>query len=153
MLTSLIVRLALPLDMAEVFALRHEVFVVGQGVPAALERDDIDQHCVHVLARLDGVVVGTGRLVPGRVADDGTLQAATVATVGRLAVAGATRGAGVGARLLALLEQQAALGGVPVVELHAQVHAQGFYERAGYASFGTVYQEAGIDHIGMHKQL
>lgn len=149
----LTVQLAVPLDLAEVFALRHQVFVVGQGVPAELERDDIDQHCVHAVARLDGVVVGTGRLVPGRVAADGTLQAAPVATVGRLGVAGATRGTGIGARLLALLERQAGLGGVPVVELHAQVHAQGFYARAGYTPFGEVYREAGIDHIGMHKQL
>ena len=149
----LTVHVALPLDLDEVFALRHEVFVVGQGVPAELERDELDQHCVHVVARVDGVVVGTGRLVPGRVAADGTLEAAAVVTVGRLAVADDARGTGIGARLLALLEQQAALGGAPVVELHAQVHAQGFYERAGYVSFGGVYSEAGIDHIGMHKQL
>ena len=149
----LTVHVALPLDLAEVYALRYEVFVVGQGVPAALERDELDQHCLHVVARVDGVVVGTGRLVPGRVAADGTLEAAPVATVGRLAVADAARGTGIGALLLALLEQQAALGGAPVVELHAQVHARGFYERAGYVSFGGVYSEAGIDHIGMHKQL
>ena len=39
---TLEVRLAAPQDMDEVFALRHKVFVLGQDVPAELERDDID---------------------------------------------------------------------------------------------------------------
>ena len=150
---TLEVRQATAADMAQVFAVWHEVFVLGQNVPADLERDDLDQVCDHVLARVDGVVVGTGRLVPGRVAADGTLQAAPVATVGRLAVAASARGSGVGARLLWLLETLVTQRGVPVVELHAQVHALGFYERAGYTSFGEIYREAGIDHIGMAKQL
>ena len=150
---TLEVRPATAADMAQVFAVRHEVFVLGQDVPADLERDDLDQLCDHVLARLDGVVVGTGRLVPGRVAADGTLEAAPVATIGRLAVAAPARGTGLGARLLWLLETLATGRGVPVVELHAQVHALGFYERAGYVSFGEIYREAGIDHIGMAKPL
>lgn len=150
---TLEVRLAAPQDMDEVFALRHKVFVLGQDVPAELERDDIDARCDHVVALLDGVVVGTGRLVPGRVSTQGSLEQAPVATVGRMAVADPARGTGVGARLLLLLEQQARERGVAVVELHAQVHAMGFYVRAGYEQFGDVYREAGIEHVGMHKQL
>ena len=41
----------------------------------------------------------------------------------------------------------------PVVELHAQVHARRFYERAGFTPFGEVYLEAGIEHIGMRREL
>ena len=148
-----VVTLATAEDMAEVFALRHEVVVVGQAVPADLERDEIDQHCAHVVARQAGAVVGTGRLVPSRVAADGSLERGPQVTVGRLAVAEAVRGTGVGALLLDWLEEHARQTGVPVVELHAQVQARGFYERAGYRTLGAVYQEAGIAHIGMYKQL
>ena len=126
--------------MAEVFALRHRVFVLGQDVPEDLERDELDQVCVHAAAVVDGVVAGTGRLRP-----DGI--------IGRMAVAEHRRGQGIGAAVLALLEQVAVERGIAQVELHAQLHAAGFYDRAGYTRFGDVYPEAGIEHVSMRKAL
>lgn len=134
------VRLAGPEDLPAVFALRHEVFVVGQDVPADLERDELDGVSDHVVAGLDRTVVGTGRLLP-----DGT--------IGRMAVAAQSRGRGVGARVLARLEERARERGLTAVNLHAQVHARAFYERAGYAAFGEPYLEAGIEHVSMRKVL
>ena len=153
---SVPVRLARPEDLEEVWALRHEVFVVGQGVPVELERDDLDAGADHAVARLDGAVVGTGRLVRGRIDEDGRLvpgTSAEVGTVGRMAVAEAARGTGTGRALLDLLVARAAELGLPAVELHAQVHARGFYERAGFVPFGEVYLEAGIEHLGMRRAL
>jgi predicted GNAT family N-acyltransferase len=135
-----IVRLAGPADMSAVLALRHEVFVVGQGVPAELERDERDAVSDHAVALLDEQVVGTGRLLP-----DGT--------IGRMAVAAAARGRGVGAAVLQRLEERARERGLPAVELHAQLHAAGFYERAGYLPTTAVYLEAGIEHLSMRKEL
>ncbi len=137
---SVDVRLAGPEDLPAVFALRHEVFVVGQDVPADLERDELDGVSDHVVAGLDRMVVGTGRLLP-----DGT--------IGRMAVAAQSRGRGVGARVLARLEERARERGLTAVELHAQLHARAFYERAGYAAFGEPYLEAGIEHVSMRKVL
>ena len=140
------VGLAGPGDVDEVYALRHEVFVVGQDVPEDLERDEFDDAALHAVARAGGALVGTGRLLaPGVVAED--------ATVGRLAVAASARGRGVGAAVLDLLESLARERGWPAVELHAQTHALGFYERAGYLPFGDVYDEAGIEHQSMRKEL
>jgi predicted GNAT family N-acyltransferase len=136
----LIVRIALDEDLEALFALRHEVFVVGQDVPEDLERDDLDDACVHAAALIDGRLVGTGRLRP-----DGI--------VGRMAVAESARQQGVGAAVLALLEQVAAARGHRQVELHAQLHAAGFYDRAGYERVGDVYLEAGIEHVTMRKEL
>ena len=153
---SLEVRLAVPADMDEVFALRHEVFVVGQDVPEELERDDLDATADHAVARRDGTVVGTGRLIDGQTDDDGRLVPGTsgqVGTIGRMAVAEAARGTGTGRALLDLLVARAGERGLPVVELHAQVHALGFYERAGFTPFGEVYLEAGIEHLGMRRDL
>ncbi|MDP9498242.1 MAG: GNAT family N-acetyltransferase [Actinomycetota bacterium] len=138
------VRLAADADLPAVYALRHEVFVVGQDVPEVLERDEHDATCDHAVALLDGEVVGTGRLVAR---EDGT------GVVGRMAVAADRRGTGTGAALLARLEERARERGLSAVELHAQVHARRFYERAGYAAFGDEYVEAGIDHVSMRKQL
>jgi predicted GNAT family N-acyltransferase len=45
------------------------------------------------------------------------------------------------------------LRGVTEVELHAQVSARGFYERAGYTAVGDEYEEAGITHVTMRRSL
>lgn len=137
------VRRAAAADLAAVFALRHEVFTVGQGVPEDIERDAGDGEAIHVLAEASDVVLGTGRLV---VLDE-------VGLVGRLAVAESARGTGIGAALLAALEQAAAEGGLTGIELHAQVPARGFYDRAGYTAVGPTYLEAGIEHVTMRKPL
>ena len=136
----MIVRLATPQDLPAAFALRHEVFVVGQGVPAELELDELDAVSDHAVALLDGVVVGTGRLLP-------------TATIGRMAVSEAARGRRVGTAVLECLEQRARERGFAVVELHAQLHAAGFYDKAGYTPYGEVYLEAGIEHLSMRKTL
>ena len=153
---SVEVRPAGPEDMPAAYDVRYEVFVVGQDVPVELERDDLDAGADHVVALRDGRVVGTARLVSGRIDVEGRLEPGTpgtVGTVGRMAVLEPERGTGTGARLLAALEEQARRRGLPEVELHAQVHARGFYERAGYAAFGEIYLEAGIEHVGMRKPL
>ena len=153
---SLEVRLAGPADLDDVFALRHEVFVIGQDVPAELERDEMDARADHAVALVDGVLVGTGRLVDGRIDDDSRFvpgSEGTVGTVGRMAVAGSARGTGIGRALLDLLVARAAERGLPAVELHAQLHARGFYEQAGFVPFGEVYLEAGIEHLGMRREL
>jgi len=135
-----ITRLAAPADMPAVYALRHEVFVIGQDVPEELERDELDAVSDHAVAVVDGTLVGTGRLLP-----DGT--------IGRMAVASAVRGQGIGAAVLAVLEERARDRGLTSVELHAQVHAVGFYDRYGYVPITGVYLEAGIEHQSMRKVL
>ena len=150
------VRLATPAELDEVFALRHQVFVVGQGVPVEIERDDLDPGADHAVARSGVVLVGTGRLVRGRIDEDGHLVPGTadaVGTVGRMAVTEPARGTGTGRALLDLLVARAGEIGLPAVELHAQLHARGFYERAGFEPFGDVYLEAGIEHVGMRRRL
>jgi predicted GNAT family N-acyltransferase len=137
-------RVAGPADWPEVAALRTRVFVHEQGVPAEIERDDADATAVHVLARDGrGRVVATGRLVQ----DGGR------ASIGRMAVEPELRGRGHGAAVLAELHRQAALRGVREVELHAQVSARAFYERAGYTAVGEEYVEAGIVHVTMRRRL
>jgi predicted GNAT family N-acyltransferase len=136
---------ATPADWPEIVALRARVFVDEQGVPAEIEQDGRDATAVHAVARdASGRIVATGRLLPG---DDGT------ATIGRMAADAAVRGRGYGAAVLAELHRLAAARGVTGVELHAQVAARAFYERAGYTAVGEEYEEAGIAHVTMWRPI
>ena len=137
-------RRATDADWPQVAALRARVFVEEQGVPAEIEQDAHDATAVHALAEDDeGCVVATGRLL----VRDGR------AVIGRMAVDAAARGRGYGAAVLAELHRQAVALGLTEVELHAQLPARGFYERAGYTAVGGVYEEAGIAHVTMRRPL
>ena len=133
-------------DEAEVAAaleLREAVFCGEQGVTFAGERDGLDGEALHVVAVEDGEVVGTCRL----------LREGDAMRLGRMAVAPAARGRGLGAALLAEAERQAAAAGATRVELHAQERARSLYARGGYEPRGGPFVEEGIPHIAMEKTL
>jgi predicted GNAT family N-acyltransferase len=141
-------------DREACFAVRREVFVAEQGVPEDLEYDEFDAVAVHVLAvREDGVPLGTGRLLYGERAAERTGGDPSVGSLGRLAVTKEARGLGLGAVLVRAVEDAARARGLAVVDLHAQTHALGFYERLGYEAYGPEYLEAGIPHQGMRRVL
>ncbi len=130
---------------AEATPIRFAVFVEEQKVPAEMELDEHDCVCVHVLARVDGVAAGTGRLLPA--------DSRGVSHIGRMAVLTAFRSRGVGATmLLALMDAARARGDVAIV-LSAQIHALGFYRRYGYVEEGGIYLDAGIEHRSMRVTL
>jgi predicted GNAT family N-acyltransferase len=142
-------------DRDAVFAVRREVFIEEQSVPEDLEYDELDRVAEHFLALLDGVPTGAGRLVILDSVPDADLGQGTKPTgvLGRLAVGKDARGMGLGKLLVHAIEQRAAECGLAAVELHAQAHARGFYEQLGYAAYGDLFSEAGIEHISMRKEL
>ncbi|NNN35137.1 GNAT family N-acetyltransferase [Streptomyces sp. S3(2020)] len=143
-----------PADRELCFAVRKEVFVAEQGVPEDLEYDAYDAAAVHVLAvREDGVPLGTGRLLHGPRAAEKVGGDLTLGSLGRLAVTQDVRGLGVGVALVRAIEDAARALGLAAVDLHAQTHALGFYERLGYEAYGPEYLEAGMAHRGMRRAL
>lgn len=65
----------------------------------------------------------------------------------------AARGLGVGAALVRAVEAAARARGLTAVDLHAQTHALGFYERLGYQAYGPEFPDAGIPHRAMRRAL
>lgn len=128
-------------EVARALELRHKVFVDEQGVAPEEEIDGRDDEALHLVA-VDqaGRVVGTCRL----------LQDGTVVKLGRMAVARAARGQGIGARLLELADAEAPPGTERIV-LAAQLPAVALYERAGYRRQGEIFLDAGIEHVRMEK--
>ncbi|MFE2509788.1 GNAT family N-acetyltransferase [Streptomyces naganishii] len=143
-----------PADREACFAVRKQVFVAEQGVPEDIEYDAHDAVALHVLAvREDGLPLGTGRLLYGEAAAAKTGGEAGVGSLGRLAVARQARGRGVGVALVRAIEDAARARGLTAVDLHAQTHALGFYERLGYEAYGPEFPDAGIPHRAMRRVL
>ncbi|MFJ3923713.1 GNAT family N-acetyltransferase [Streptomyces sp. NPDC090022] len=139
-------------DLAACYAVRTEVFVVEQGVPEAVEYDAYDAGAIHVLAVGPDGPLGTGRLLygPAALAKTGDPE---VGSLGRLAVLKAARGLGVGALLVRAIEAEAVALGLSAVDLGAQTHALGFYERLGYEAYGPEFDDAGMPHRAMRRRL
>ncbi|WP_255952482.1 GNAT family N-acetyltransferase [Streptomyces odontomachi] len=143
-----------PAEREACFAVRKEVFVREQGIAEDIEYDAHDAVALHVIAMgADGVPVGTGRLLHGAAAQEGTGAGPDVGLLGRLAVARSARGSGVGAALVRGIEDAARGLGLTAVDLHAQTQALGFYQRLGYAAYGPEFPDAGIPHRSMRREL
>ena len=129
----------------EAKAIRSEVFVREQKIPANLEWDAADATGVHAVAcNRFGLPLATGRWVP---------HASGVVKIGRMAVIAPMRSAAVGRKVLDSLMQSARAAGNRQALLHAQTSASDFYRRAGFAVNGPVFEEAGIAHVEMVMAL
>jgi predicted GNAT family N-acyltransferase len=121
-------------------ALREEVFIREQSVPADMEWDEFDEGSCHVVALAGGIPIGTGRLLP-----DGH--------IGRMAVLRKWRGQGAGSALLAALIDAARGRGLSRVMLNAQTRALAFYLRHGFCAQGEEFLDAGIAHRRMWRDI
>ncbi len=124
-------------DQDALSIVRRRVFIEEQNVPEALELDEYDKGCAHVLAldaRRNPVAVGRIKL-------DGQ--------IGRMAVLPQYRNLGIGSAVLhALLELASELGCEPVY-LHAQITAMPFYQKHGFVACSDEFIDAGIMHRTM----
>jgi predicted GNAT family N-acyltransferase len=123
-------------------AIRREVFVEEQGVPAELELDEFESAATFFLA-LDGEeAVGTGRFrVKGPL-----LKFERIATLAR------ARGRGVGRVLMAAMEEAARAEHATLLPyMHAQLSAAVFYDKLGWIRIGEEFREADIEHVAMIK--
>lgn len=139
---SLIVARTTDLDTAR--TLRRTVFIDEQGVAEADEMDGRDEGAIHLLARLDGVAIGTARL----------LLDPPMGKIGRVCVLPPHRGTGTGVALM-----EAAIGvlrdapGIETATLGAQLHALDFYRPLGFEAQGPIFDDAGIPHRQMVLSL
>ncbi len=138
-------------QMLAALEVRRRVFITEQHVPEAEEIDTHDADpagvttCLHVLARLDGRPVATGRLLLAE--PDGRLH------IGRVAVLAKHRRHGIGRAVMLALHDLARARNAPSITLAAQLHAVPFYERLGYSARGPVFLDANIEHRRMDMDL
>ncbi|SIR14150.1 ElaA protein [Pontibacter lucknowensis] len=137
-----------PTEMYDMLRLRSEVFVVEQTC-VFLDMDDKDQLCYHVLFyNEEKVLIATSRLVPAGVSYPDMMS------IGRIVTSQLVRGTGVGKELVEMsIEECYRLFGKGPIRIGAQLYARKFYERFGFEQSSEVYDEDGIDHIKMVKQV
>lgn len=136
---------AAPDERAAHFRIRHQVFVVEQGLfPDGGDRDsrDDDPATIHVVGLADGVICGAVRLYPmpavaGRWKGD------------RLAVLAGHRHHGLGGPLVRFAVAAAGLHGGQEMEAYIQPANVTFFEWLGWRRSGGVVRYAGIPHQPM----
>ncbi len=131
-------------ELYEILRVRAEVFVVEQRCHY-LDPDGVDRIAIHVGIRDDaGALIAYARLFP----EEGRPGAWHV---GR--VLAARRGEGLGRRVMEEVERVAVLRGAKLLRMEAQRQAAGFYARLGWRETGPDFDEAGIPHVRMEKEL
>ena len=120
-------------------ALRRDVFVAEQHVPPEEEFDAYDLTCTHVVAVLDGSVVGALRIVflPEHV------------KFGRVVVAGSARGRGIATKMMNFAMALARTRGETRFYLTAQLDKLALYEKLGFIAYGDQFQDGGMPHLAM----
>ncbi len=134
----------LPQELLAIQAIRRSVFQIGQRVDAALDFDGQDEISEQIIAYLDNQPVGTARI---RYLDNKT------AKIERLAVLSTARGQGIGKKIMEKALEVIAKKNIQEVLIHAQEYIQGLHQQLGFEQEGERFEEAGIPHVKMRKNL
>ena len=120
-----------------VLSIRKIVFIKELNIPEHMEIDDNEDLATYVLAKVEGKNVGTARW---RETNSGN-------KLERFAVLNKYRSYGVGTAMTKFILKQ--LDQSKLIYLNAQESAISFYEKLGFDSTGSMFDEVGIAHQKM----
>ena len=133
-----------PEDREACCNIRKAVFVEEQAVPLELEMDEYDGIATHFLMRdAEQTPLATARL----------LDKHGLAKIGRVAVRKEVRGLGLGLTLMQFVLDEARQRGFTEAVLDSQTYAIPFYTRLGFTAEGGEFDDAGIPHFLMRRNL
>lgn len=138
-------------QLALVYEVRKETFVVGQGIPIEVEFDEkTGKTYQYVLLAEKGNGIGTARI---------NTTHSDFAKIERVAIVPKFQFQGYGRKLIEAVEEVIRTQGYEKIVITSQVQARGFYERLGYqvnerikleSSIPTIYTEKNLKKIGAH---
>ena len=135
-----------PAELYAIMKLRSDVFVVEQNC-VYLDADGKDQLCYHLIGYNENELVAYARLLPQNVSYP-------YASIGRVVTSSHHRKTGAGKALMAkAIEQCAVLFGEVSIKIGAQLYLKKFYESFGFEQYGSKYDEDGIPHIPMLRDI
>lgn len=120
-----------------VLSIRRQVFIKGLNIPENIEIDKNEDKANYVLAKVDRTPAGTARW---RKTEEGI-------KLERFAVLNKFQHMGIGRKMTEFIIKQ-----IPKKEkiyLYSQDTAIGFYEKLGFISVESLFEEAGINHQKM----
>jgi predicted GNAT family N-acyltransferase len=130
-------------DFIKTLIVRGIVFMEEQKVCCEEEIDAHEFTAVHILGEVAGEPVAAARI---RLLEDG-------AKFERIAVRPAYRGRGIGHDLVEYMIDVSLKNGVSRARMHAQAHLVSFYESHGFTVQGKPFEEAGITHLLMTREI
>lgn len=134
-------------ELHAILKLRVDVFVVEQACPYA-EIDGADPAAEHLLAS-GPLGAGAPLLATLRIFAP---ESGRPARVGRVAVAPAARGSGLGQRIMeAAVARLTTRHGGPPIAVSAQAHLERFYTELGFRRMGPNHDIDGIPHLDMQR--
>lgn len=139
------------LSVSQLYALlqlRCAVFVVEQNCHYQdIDGDDLEGENRHILGWHNGTLVAYARILKS----DDELQPVVI---GRVIVSETLRGEKIGQQLMSkALESCTRRWPEKPIYLGAQAHLQNFYGQFGFIPVTDIYEEDGIPHIGMAREV
>jgi ElaA protein len=135
-----------PHELYAILQLRNEVFVVEQNC-VFQDADNKDQASFHLMGMRDHKLVAYTRLVPAGASYEEP-------SIGRVVTSPTVRRGGAGRDLMkqSILSVYQLFGKQPI-KIGAQFYLKKFYESFGFKQVSDIYDEDGIDHIYMLKDV
>ena len=131
-------------ELYELLSLRQSIFVVEQK-SWYLDADGLDNCSLHLLVKLNDILLGYLRLLPPKVKYD-------TPSIGRIAILEDYRRNKIGSRLVKEgMQKSSETFSTHSLTISAQEYLIKFYEAHGFKVFGEVYDEDGIPHVQMVK--
>jgi len=131
-------------ELQEAFEVRRQVFFREQSISEDLVFDGHDREALHMVVKDGERVIGTARI---------QFLTDNQAKLERMAILERYRRKGIGKEMLLFLDAVWKDKQVQQVIIHAQLEVVPFYKLCGFDELGLPFQEAGIKHIKMRKQV
>jgi len=131
-------------DLQQAFEVRRQVFVREQDISEDLVFDGNDREALHMVVKDGERVIGTARV---------QFLTDKQAKLERMAILRRYRRKGIGKEMLLFLDTVWKDKQVQQVIIHAQLDVVPFYKLCGFDELGLPFQEAGMKHIEMRKQV
>lgn len=132
-------------EFALVSYIRTSVYIMEQNCPCLEEFDESEDDAIHYLGWVDGEPVTTCRVL---------FPKEGLAKIGRIATLKEHRGKGYASTLIqeiiAMIKSDKT---IHEIQMSAQDHALGLYEKFGFQYFGDGYSQDGIPHHMMSLSL